>query len=748
MMIKAINYIKDFGVFGHYTKSTEIDDFSKKNTVYGWNYSGKTTLSRVFQCLQNGKIDDYYAGASFEIELEDQTIINEKNLTSFHGVVRVFNSDFIKDNLSFDGEAFDPILLLGDSSIELEKEIANNDKKIERCHDLAISKQRQVEVIEEKIRNEKTKKALSIRRQLSLVETYTSTHINSTLPIVKKDPEQYIVEGDEYSNLLKLSLTNEDDKLPLVSQYSVVSQLTTAYRGLRDLLSKTPEMSNTIEYLAENQAVSAWVKSGLTIHEGKDTCEFCKNPLKQERLTELNSHFSKDLQEHENSIKAHIKLCDELKIDFKFKHTKDFYPRFQEKVDKLHKTLGAVIETHNMQIEKVKEALTEKLKSQYVAIELPYLLEADDLQIDEPLKEINNLITANNEITKNFSKQKLDAIKKLKKHYIAEFVIDTALHGKEFKKRLLTRHVTKLRQIEKNLVSKNLQLEAQIRDAQKGREELNEFIGKFLNDSQIQINVITVEDRQRFVLMRGPHRAKNLSEGEKTAIAFSFFLVKLKEIANLSQAIIYIDDPISSLDSNHLFQVNAVMKEFFFWQDSSDGNQWKSRVKQIFFSTHNFEFLSLLKELPKKGKLDPKGFLIKRLSEQESTISNLPESIKRYSSEYHYLWDVIYTFYNSTDKSNIEVLLGLPNAMRRFIELYTYSKIPNTESVDDRANELFGVETSKRIMKVLHHFSHQNNIHMMVHNNDLMSDIENVVDELVELIKQDKLHFDALVESM
>ena len=44
-----IKEIKDFGIYKDY-KWNEIDElkpFNKKNIIYGWNYSGKTTLSRI-----------------------------------------------------------------------------------------------------------------------------------------------------------------------------------------------------------------------------------------------------------------------------------------------------------------------------------------------------------------------------------------------------------------------------------------------------------------------------------------------------------------------------------------------------------------------------------------------------------------------------------------------------------------------------------------------------------------------------
>jgi len=48
--------------------------------------------------------------------------------------------------------------------------------------------------------------------------------------------------------------------------------------------------------------------------------------------------------------------------------------------------------------------------------------------------------------------------------------------------------------------------------------------------------------------------AKRLSEGEKTAVAFIYFLVQLKDQDfNIGEGIVVIDDPISSLDASAIY---------------------------------------------------------------------------------------------------------------------------------------------------------------------------------------------------
>jgi len=62
-----------------------------------------------------------------------------------------------------------------------------------------------------------------------------------------------------------------------------------------------------------------------------------------------------------------------------------------------------------------------------------------------------------------------------------------------------------------------------------------------------------------------------------------------------------------------------------------------------------------------------------------------------------------------------------------------------------RADRIFGPGKSKRILKVLHYFSHANNIERIAENNDLICDIEGAVNDLMELLNEnDPLHMEAL----
>jgi len=51
-MLKGIKKTKGLGVYGDYAPPAGLAEFGIKNLIYGWNSSGKTTLSPLVWPLQ------------------------------------------------------------------------------------------------------------------------------------------------------------------------------------------------------------------------------------------------------------------------------------------------------------------------------------------------------------------------------------------------------------------------------------------------------------------------------------------------------------------------------------------------------------------------------------------------------------------------------------------------------------------------------------------------------------------------
>ena len=119
-----------------------------------------------------------------------------------------------------------------------------------------------------------------------------------------------------------------------------------------------------------------------------------------------------------------------------------------------------------------------------------------------------------------------------------------------------------------------------------------------------------------------------------------------------NQPIIWIDDPISSLDANHIFFVYSLINaEIVTPEKYEDGgeNKERDRFKQLFISTHNLDFLNYLKRLPGALNKNKSQYLIVSQTDQFNDITLMPRYLKDsvtylkdYVTEFNYLFHQIY----------------------------------------------------------------------------------------------------------
>ncbi len=106
--IKKIDSIKNMAVFQDFHwesavigEGNNVVEFKKINIFYGRNYSGKTTLSRIFRAMKTGSISDKYDAPEFQLSFDGGITVTQNSLTGHGQIVRVFNEDFVKENLRF-----------------------------------------------------------------------------------------------------------------------------------------------------------------------------------------------------------------------------------------------------------------------------------------------------------------------------------------------------------------------------------------------------------------------------------------------------------------------------------------------------------------------------------------------------------------------------------------------------------------------------------------------------------------------
>lgn len=243
------------------------------------------------------------------------------------------------------------------------------------------------------------------------------------------------------------------------------------------------------------------------------------------------------------------------------------------------------------------------------------------------VKDLLSIIRIHNSTVADFKSVKDKAISDLKKHCVARVLKEreytAARRRKERQEREIQERNRELTQLKSLFES----LQAELKSLSKGKDNLNRFIQLFLGREDLEIH--TTEDNF-FILKRGNAIATRLSEGEKTAIALSYFLVNLESLkadGELKKSIIFIDDPISSLDANHIAQVSSLINSFFF---IPNGNSVIDNFAQLFICTHNFEFFSFIKDAHNIKRNNNSSqcriFMLQRKSERCVEITKLPNT--------------------------------------------------------------------------------------------------------------------------
>lgn len=761
-MITQIKEIQQFGIYQNFQWNSipDLKSFNKKNIIYGWNYAGKTTLSRIFSSIEQKEIHSKYKNGKFKIII-DGIEFNEKTLNLIPTNIRVFNAEYIQKNLKWENnEELDSIAFDVGKNIEIRNKIQENNKKIESIIGLnnQIGRNAKYKLLQNNFNafeNSKfTEESRHIKNDIfdSVIE-FNKSHFKKILDEVKQSIEtNYIAYPEEVSSLKKLAVA-KNDKI-ILDSINYELKYFDLHTKVNKLLETIPPKEEVIDILEKNKTLYEWAKDGYSLHnqENQQSCSFCGNEITNERFTKLFNYFSNESGKLRNSIielKSEI-IRETLVINqIRFPKSKNdliekYQPEFEQKIKEMQDINKRYTNALNNLITNL-----EYKENGNIFNRLQKMIFDDKLQSEYDLwkKSFNKIIIDHNKFISNFDAEQAKARDKLKKHLVADFIIREDYIVTEKQNVFASKCLKKFEIIVSKLKTQNSQFEAQLKSIVAGQNELNKFIKAFLNREDISIEV-TPEDK--FILKRGSVFADNLSEGEKTAISFAYFLTTLESLhreKKLIETIIFIDDPISSLDSNHIAHIYSLINSFFFRKGENADNpeQAVECFKQLFISTHNFEFFSFLKDssqLKKKnGTYWCEYYFIKRLGINNSVIQPLPKSLER-KSEYIYLFDILFKFHNDGCPMDEEYAILIPNALRRFFEMYTLIKIPDsTGEIDSRLAILMGGQHN---LKVLHHFSHFTTFEKLTRHDELIMVLPQAMKELMELLSQDLIHYEAL----
>lgn len=800
-MFKTID-IPKFGLFEDFKWSRNLNDnpFSKVNIIYGRNYAGKTTLSRVFGSINNGQLPAKYQGGRFTITDESGNYVTNVNLISNYKV-RVYNTDFVRNNLNWlhddeNGE-IKPFALLGGGNIAAQtriNEIIQDLGSVEKKYGLYFDQDRKNEDVATAQKDESGKSreiSDALTKQANQIikvnkyfvkqgENYNVTNIKNEIEEIKKLSESYTLSIEEQDVHKKIIDEVEKQSINLIT--IVKPKLSQLIDETIELIQKKITLTNAIAELSEDHLLHSWVEKGIGHHKDKRSiCAFCSNEITLERWQQLNEHFSRESEELKKSLEAKILAVENARNNIvnyiqNQNVKKDyFYSAYHTKFDIVINEWSSVVVRYcalaDLLIQKLRERHTDIFKpKKFNDHESNILKTYDEVaeDISKILESIKDLTIESNDKTKTLSVDKAQSRKLLRYSEIQKF-LDVFSYSKKqkdlkeiYSKNLETKSdelkliTTKIEDLETEKKLKGLELNDEGKAAKKINKHLADFFGH--DGLTLEPEVIDgIEPRTRFVIMRGAEKAHNLSEGECSLISFCYFIAKMEDELNggdNEKLIIYIDDPISSLDNNHIFFMFSLIEAIIAKEQ---------KYRQLFISTHNLDFLKYIKRMtiPRSegNKFLVSHYIIEKHKKQElsrSIIKPMPAHLRDYVTEYNFLFKEIYEMAKSFNKGDRSQFIehqytqfyNLPNNMRKFLECYLFYRFPNTEDPVKNLPLLFAGHTPPLINRVINEYSHlswgdRGTIVMDV------QEAESVAKEILKAIFQkDKDHYVALCQSV
>lgn len=723
-MIREITSIDNFAVFNDFRWDSSVFDdhgqplnFEKINIIYGRNYSGKTCISRIIRALETHQIPENYDNPSFSLMCDDGVTIDQSNLSNHNLDVRVFNTDFVRENLRFlsdsEGE-ISPFAILGAGNANIEAEIASITTElgsnIEGSESGLYKENKEKTVSASQAKGNYEEATRDLKRTLDYKATDRTGGIkykpdrfgDQNYTIIKLEADIETVSSPTYLPPQDLQIQeyertiSEQAKNRIQTVASPVLSMNTFLSETKELLERRIGSSNKITDLLHDIALNEWVKTGVELHAERKACAFCGNTISDERWNVLRAHFDEESKKLEEDIDDSIfrmekeknAIASSLAIDKSL-----FYSAFHSRLDDIARKFALERENYNEQIDSLINQLKKRKQQITVTLQLD-ALEYNCESLFEVFSEYNKICDEHNQYTGGLGQKQNAARTALRLHEVYTFCLSigySALKEKiadlNNKKETLFAEQRKCEELIKEKEERIMLLRRQLNDEEAGAQKVNKYLTDYFGHESLALQVVRAEEESahvRFDIVRNGERAYNLSEGECSLIAFCYFMARLDDVeSNGKNLIIWIDDPISSLDSNHVFFVYSLLRAEIVES---------SRYEQLFISTHNLEFLKYLKRVTgKENDRNVRYFLIKR-KDRISTIEKMPNYLQKYVTEFNFLFHEIYkcSKIETVDDSNYTCFYNFGNNARKFLEILMFYYYPDETKQLEKLEKFFG----------------------------------------------------------
>ncbi|UOR78043.1 AAA family ATPase [Helicobacter pylori] len=619
-----IKKIKSFKAFCG-LDAIEMGEFKDYNVIFGNNGCGKTSLTRAFELLipKNKHIEKYRTistaeSPSIEFECKDGSykIEPNSNIKEPSFKVEIYNSDFLHNNAPFNSEF--GLKKLDDGVIILEGSVLGEEtKEINQLKDF----KEKVEKRQKKIKGENSAETLSAKQESAIKKCdeeiekirkeVTSKTIQITLDKIKINnicevsKDKFKVQEDVLTNLKK----DFDELGEAMKKFNGLKEmeLPKDYQTIRDELKSLfsfdidKEAGQVSEEIKEHisKVGREFIEKGIELQKKMpdNACPFCPQKITNNIIQAYTSYFNKRIEqfnqdslEVSGTLKKILEQWNIKEILQSFERFKPFIEDFSTNKESLENAL----EQTKVLLEKLQKEVGKK-----EGVENKEKFQETDKKLSENYKKLQQCVDE----TRNILNQKKEQEKKLEKlkTELKEARIKKAKHDSYDWQKIKKEAEIKLSVLNRGHERLNCLLE-------KIDKKLKELYDQKRPDIETINNYLKALNLPKYSLDKGYRIVLNsdalensedkiiLSDGEKTTLVFAYFLARLKlfyKKEDLKNLVVVIDDPISSLDEQRIYNTTCLVVKINQKLAREKLSNEKDRA-QVFVLTHNHTFMARL----------------------------------------------------------------------------------------------------------------------------------------------------------
>ncbi len=630
--IEKLNYAR----FHNFSWDSSMGNLSEGiNLFFGWNGSGKTTFSKMLRSLETGSSE---IDCTFKIKTNTSPDITDKENESIKNNIRVFNDDYIGDILR--GSSTIPyIFFAGEEAVNYDLEEQKlKDKKAEYQKIVLPTKHDDIASDTAQLIRETTG-INSIKKQLvggATYGNYNKLDFKKRIEEIDKQiKEEKIENHSDLINadieLLKKQLTSfeqtekNDNEIIKGAQWLIDN-----IDPINKVLESTPVQIHSSRIDEMDEVQTSWVEQGIDIHFNKEkpltNCLFCNSEIKNK--DELIKHFSDEVVKIIDSLDNYLSTIENFTTNY-------------AKLSSLTKTQQKNIDSLRSVFDNLSTTLKEKRNSVSTSL-TPYVLDTETINsfidIESP-----NISSIAYDIEKHYVAQKYEEYKREKSLFIK----------KEQEQEKIKTEITQLEE-QINIIKQK------IKNTHEPAKALTQLFKTVFPYRKIEIT--EAEDGKGYALKRDGNYCNfsSLSEGEKNFIALAYFIYSINDTQNKlpDDGIVVIDDPVSSLDKQAIFQIFSIIV--------NEIRQHSTR--QYLILTHNLDFLGHLKQHYRK-QIDENKIPIFSFEATNNgcIIKLIHELLKKHRSDYYYVFSVLAKYKDSCDIADAHLVVNL---LRRWLETF------------------------------------------------------------------------------